>query len=94
MHRAADSRALPTWHPGGVRYSDFSQLVDEVFGRAFGRTLVREQVLPRLEGRTPAEALAAGVEPRDVWHALCDALDVPEERRWGTDRNRQAPPAR
>jgi hypothetical protein len=77
-----------------VRYSDFDQLVDEVFGRALGRTLVSEQVLPRLGDRTPAEALSAGTEPRDVWHALCDALDVPEDRRWGTDRNRQAPPAR
>ncbi|WP_402467887.1 DUF3046 domain-containing protein [Isoptericola aurantiacus] len=77
-----------------MRYSDFSLLVDEVFGSAYGRVLVREQVLPALGDRSPEEALAAGVEPRDVWHALCDALDVPEERRWGTDRHRQAPPAR
>ncbi|MDO8144622.1 MULTISPECIES: DUF3046 domain-containing protein [Isoptericola] len=75
-------------------YSDFAQLVDEVFGRAYGRTLVREQVLPRLGDRTPAEALDAGTDPRDVWHALCDALDVPDAERWGTDRHRQAPPAR
>jgi len=75
-----------------VRYSDFSRLVDEVFGSAYGRVLVREQVLPRLEDRTPEQALAAGAEPRDVWHALCDALDVPDARRWGTDRFRQAPP--
>jgi hypothetical protein len=77
-----------------VRYSDFSLLVDDVFGSAFGRVLVDEQVLPRLGDRTPAQALADGVEPRDVWHALCDALDVPQEKRWGSDRHRQAPPPR
>ncbi|WP_418277255.1 DUF3046 domain-containing protein [Isoptericola jiangsuensis] len=77
-----------------MRYSDFSLLVDDVFGSGFGRVLVAEQVLPRLGDRTPAQALADGVEPRDVWHALCDALDVPQERRWGSDRYRQAPPPR
>jgi len=77
-----------------VRYREFAELVDEVFGPAYGRALVREQVLPRLDGRTPAEALEVGLEPRDVWHALCDALDVPEPDRWGRDDRRQAPPPR
>ncbi|GAA1742111.1 DUF3046 domain-containing protein [Isoptericola hypogeus] len=77
-----------------MRYREFGELVDEVFGPAYGRALVREQVLPRMEDRTPEEALEAGVEPRDVWHALCDALDVPDARRWGRDPHRQAPPPR
>jgi Protein of unknown function (DUF3046) len=74
--------------------SEFTELVDDVFGSAYGRALVREQVLPRLDGRTPAQALEAGVDPRDVWHALCDAMDVPDAQRWGSDRHRQAPPRR
>ncbi|MEV0893342.1 MULTISPECIES: DUF3046 domain-containing protein [unclassified Promicromonospora] len=77
-----------------MRERDFWQLVDEVFGPAYGRALAREQVLPALDGRTPAVALADGDEPRDVWHALCDALDVPDADRWGTDKYRQAPPPR
>ena len=77
-----------------MRYREFWDLVDEVFGPAYGRTLVREQVLTRLGDRTAAEALDGGVEPRDVWHALCDALDVPEAQRWGRDEHRQAPPRR
>ncbi|MCA5893193.1 DUF3046 domain-containing protein [Isoptericola sp. NEAU-Y5] len=77
-----------------MRYREFDELVDEVFGPAYGRALVREQVLPRLDNRTPAEALEAGLEPRDVWHALCDALDVPDALRWGSDHRRQAPPPR
>jgi hypothetical protein len=75
-----------------VRLREFWQLVDEVFGPGYGRVLVREQVLNALDGRTPLEALDAGVQPRDVWHALCDALDVPDAARWGSDPGRQAPP--
>ena len=32
------------------------------------------------------EALDAGLPPRDVWFALCDAMDVPENRRHGLDK--------
>lgn len=77
-----------------MRHSDFQRLVQEVFGSAYGRVLVREQVLPRLGNRTAQDALTEGFDPRDVWHALCDALDVPEPERWGTDEYRQAPPPR
>ncbi|HQV81967.1 MAG TPA: DUF3046 domain-containing protein, partial [Ornithinibacter sp.] len=39
-----------------------------------------------LGGRTALEALDAGESPREVWLALCDAMDVPEERRHGLDK--------
>lgn len=77
-----------------MRYREFWQLVDEVLGSAHGRALVRELVLPSLGDRTAERALDAGVEPRDVWHALCDELDIPDARRWGADQHRQAPPRR
>ena len=75
-----------------MRLREFWQLVDEVFGPGYGRTLAREQVLHELGNRTPVDALEAGLQPRDVWHALCDALDVPEAQRWGKDARRNAPP--
>ena len=62
--------------------------------RDAGRTLADDQVLTALGDRTAAQAVEAGVEPRVVWHALCDAMDVPDARRWGSDLFRQAPPAR
>src|SRR6478735_7861752 len=83
-----------TWQAGGVRYREFWELVDEVFGDVYGRTLARDQVLTALDDRTAAQAIDDGVEPRVVWYALCDALDVPDARRWGRDEHRQAPPAR
>ena len=75
-----------------MRHREFWQLVDEVFGPGVGRALAREQVLAALGDRTPVEALDAGVQPRDVWHALCDAMDVPDADRWGRDKDRKAPP--
>jgi hypothetical protein len=77
-----------------VRYREFWQLVDEVLGSAHGRVLVADLVLTGLDQRTAQQALDDGVEPRDVWHALCDELDIPDARRWGSDRHRQAPPHR
>ena len=77
-----------------MRYREFWQLVDEVLGRAHGRVLVSDLRLGSLGDCTGAQALDEGVEPREVWHALCDELDVPEARRWGADRRRPAPPRR
>lgn len=74
-----------------MRLREFWLLVDEVLGSAHGRALTRDLVIPELGNLTPAQALEDGVEPRDVWHALCDALDVPEPQRWGSNA-RQAPP--
>ncbi|MGO1316143.1 MAG: DUF3046 domain-containing protein [Cellulomonadaceae bacterium] len=77
-----------------MRYREFWDLVDEVFGRAYGRSLTHDQVLSTLGDRTAAQAIEDGEEPRVVWHALCDALEVPAQRRWGRDPHRQAPPPR
>jgi hypothetical protein len=68
-----------------VRVSEFWELVEGEFGSAFGRSLVRDQVLPALADRTAAQALDAGSPPREVWAALCDAMQVPADRRWGPD---------
>jgi len=75
-----------------MRHREFWSLVDEVLGQPYGRAVVADQVLGELEGMTAVQALDAGIEPRDVWHALCDALDVPEPQRWGKDDRHPAPP--
>ncbi len=66
-----------------MRHSDFWRLVDDEFGRGYGRTLVRDHVVGGLGHRTPEQALAAGEQPRTVWLALCEAMDVPRERWLG-----------
>ncbi|OZB80847.1 MAG: hypothetical protein B7X41_17410 [Microbacterium sp. 14-71-5] len=43
-------------------------------------------VLSAVGGRTAAQAMEAGVPPRDVWLALCAEMDVPESHRYGAGR--------
>ena len=69
-----------------MRVSEFWTLVEDEFGSAHGRSLAHDTVLLALDDRTPLQALDAGVEPKRVWLALCDAMDVPPARRLGKDR--------
>ena len=73
-----------------MREREFWQLLEEVFGRSYGRALAHDQGLTKLHGMTVVEALAAGEEPRVVWNVLCGQMDVPDAKRWGRDHN--APP--
>ena len=65
-----------------MRASELQLAVQEEFG-ALGAVLMTDLTLSSLGGRTGAEALAAGVPARRVWQALCDAKDVPADRRHG-----------
>ena len=93
MSAATDMRGPAAWQADPVRYREFWQLVDEVFGPAYGRALARDQVLGGARrphrGARPSRTASS---PATVWHALCDAMDVPEDRRWGLDARRPAPP--
>ncbi len=66
-----------------MRLSEFRLAVSEEFGDAYGRVLTSDLALGGLDGLTAEEALAAGIPPRDVWLALCAAMDVAETRRHG-----------
>ncbi len=79
-------RQCPCDTLAAVRLSHFWTLMAEEFGPTYAASLSRDHALDALAGRTAAEALEAGVPPREVWLALCDDLDVPPERRHGRDR--------
>lgn len=66
-----------------MTHSEFLIAVDEEFGAIQARTIVRDLVLNGLGHSTAAEALARGESPRDVWWALCGAMQVPRERWYG-----------
>jgi Protein of unknown function (DUF3046) len=63
-----------------VRLTEFTLLIEDQFGTARGAALVADHVLAELGGRTPAQAIEDGVEPRDVWRALCADFDVPRDQ--------------
>ena len=68
-----------------MRRSEFDRAVADEFGPR-GPSLMTDLVLSAVGGRTSADALAAGVDPREVWLALCEETDVPLERRYGVGR--------
>lgn len=55
--------------------------MEDEFGPLRAAALARDHVFAELGGRTVEEALEAGVEPREVWRAVCVAYDVPVARR-------------
>lgn len=65
-----------------MRFSEFDALVEQEFGDAYGRSLVRRHAIHALDDRTAEEAVAAGLPVRRVWDALCDDLEIPVERRF------------
>jgi hypothetical protein len=68
-----------------MRRSEFNRAVADEFG-ARANAVVTDLVLSKAGGRTAADAIAAGVDPREVWLAVCEELDVPAERRYGVGR--------
>lgn len=72
--------AAGTGSLGTVRLTDFKELLHTEFGVVRGDALLADHTLLSLGGRTGAAAIEAGVEPRDVWRALCAEFDVPRAR--------------
>jgi hypothetical protein len=66
---------------GGVRLTYFRELMEGEFGAARAASVSRDHVFAELGGRTVEQALEAGIDPREVWLAVCNAYDVPPSRR-------------
>lgn len=63
-----------------MRLTEFNELVRAQFGTVRASSMLVDHVLSALGGRTAAQAIEAGVEPRDVWRALCADFDVPRDQ--------------
>ncbi|ORV50828.1 signal transduction histidine kinase [Mycolicibacter engbaekii] len=63
-----------------MRLTEFRERVAMRFGAAYGNTVMEDHVLAAVGGRTAAQAIEDGVEPREVWWALCADFDVPRDQ--------------
>ena len=63
-----------------MRLTEFQELVAGQFGLVRGASMLVDHVLSGFAGRTAAQAIEDGVEPRDVWRALCADFDVPRDQ--------------
>lgn len=64
-----------------MRITVFRKLMAQEFGDVRADMLARDHVFSSLGGRTVDQAIEAGVEPKEIWLAVCDAFEVPPERR-------------
>ena len=69
-----------------MKLSEFRQAVIDEFGEAYGAIVTADLVIGELGDRTADQALADGASAREVWLALCRALDVPRSHWYGAGR--------
>ena len=54
--------------------------MEQRFGASYARSVAADYRLPRL-GATVDEAIASGVETKEIWRAVCDEFDMPSQLR-------------
>ena len=59
-----------------MRLSDFWERMNAVFGPEYAASWSHDVVLPEI-GVTVDSALAAGIDTKTVWRAVCAHADVP-----------------
>jgi hypothetical protein len=60
--------------------TEFWRRMDERFGPQYARSLAADYRLPELAA-TADEALRAGSEAKQVWHAVCAEFEMPAHLR-------------
>ena len=60
-----------------MRHTELWARMEAALGAGYARHWARQTVLASLDGRTPQEALDAGVSPKEVWAAVWETLELP-----------------
>ncbi|MFT4086940.1 MAG: DUF3046 domain-containing protein [Gordonia sp. (in: high G+C Gram-positive bacteria)] len=63
-----------------MRLTEFTEFMHAEFGQRAADAMLVDHSILELGNRTGAQAIEAGIDPRDVWRALCRDFDVPPER--------------
>jgi hypothetical protein len=64
-----------------MRHTELWARLDDVLGPAYAGTWARDHVLSPLGSRTVVEALDAGTDPKEVWRAVWETLELPASQR-------------
>lgn len=64
-----------------MKHTEFWSRMEAALGPAYARSWASMHVLTELGGRTVDEALAAGVQPKEVWRAVWATLGLPPRER-------------
>lgn len=63
-----------------MKLTEFWRRMEQRFGGTYARSLAADYRLPAL-GSTINDALAAGVDAKDVWRAVCAEFEMPSALR-------------
>jgi hypothetical protein len=63
-----------------MRLTDFWQRMEARFGVTYAHSVASDYRLPKL-GSTVEEALANGVEIKEIWRAVCAEFEMPAPLR-------------
>ena len=63
-----------------MRLTDFRRRMEARFGKTYARSVAADYRLPLL-GSTVDEAIARGVETKQIWQAVCAEFDMPGQLR-------------
>ena len=69
-----------------MRLSVFHTLMTDEFGSEYAAVLLRDLSLTELRDLTGQKALDSGIEPKEIWQAICLAQNVPTERWHGLNK--------
>lgn len=64
-----------------MRLTDFWERMVAQFGAAYADSVARDQVIAELGGRTVYQAIADGMDPKQIWRAVCVRFEVPASQR-------------
>lgn len=64
-----------------MRITVFRRLMAHEFGDVRADMLARDHVFSSLGNRTVDQAIEAGLSTKDIWRVVCDAFEVPPDRR-------------
>jgi len=60
-----------------VRHTEFWARMGRHLGQGYAQSWAQDQHLAALDDRTVRQALDQGVAPKQVWRAVCSALELP-----------------
>jgi Protein of unknown function (DUF3046) len=64
-----------------MRITAFRKMMADEFGEIRADMMARDHVFSALGSRTVDQALEAGVSTKEIWRAVCEAFEVPPDRR-------------
>jgi hypothetical protein len=64
-----------------MRHTEFWARMEQALGGEYASSWARLTVIGALGSRTVSEALAEGVDPKQVWTAVHQVLELPESDR-------------